>query len=302
MRWNGAKPIGFPHRSNEREIIAGDMTFRKLFMLALAGAASVPALAADAPSQMPAATYADLADLADDAGVVAHVVVKRQTTLPPERAGNVAPGNARLYVEADTVALLSGRTGLPQSVAYLADVPLDARGKVPKLKKRDFLLFARTVPGRPGELQLIGPAAQLAWSPEIEARLKPILAALAAPAAPPRVTGVRDALSVPGNLVGESETQIFLSTASGDPVSLSIVRRPDMAPTWGVSWSEIVDQSAQAPQPNTIGWYRLACFLPAELPARANLARDPQARAQAAADYRLVVQGLGACPRDLTAR
>jgi hypothetical protein len=302
LRWNGAKPIGFPPPSDEREIIAGKMTFRKLFVLSLAAAASASTLAAEAPVRTPAATYADLADLADGAGVVAHVVVKRQTTLPPERAGKVAPGHARLYVQADTVALLSGRTALPTSLAYLVDVPLDARGKVPKLKKRDFLLFARTVPGRPGELQLIRPDAQLAWSPELEAQLRPILTALAGPDAAPRVTGVREALWVPGNLVGESETQVFLSTAGGDPVSLSVVRRPGMAPTWGVSWSEIVDQSAQAPQPNTLEWYRLACFLPAELPARANLARDPQARAQAAADYRLVVQGLGACPRNLTAR
>ncbi|MGN6499927.1 MAG: hypothetical protein ACTHKM_07245 [Tsuneonella sp.] len=247
----------------------------------------------------PAPTYADLVDLADGAGVVAHVVVKRQTTLPPERAADVAPGFARLYVEAATVALLGGRSGLGGSVAYLVDVPLDARGKVPRIKKQDFVLFARAVPGRPGELQLLGRHAQLPWSPALEARLRPVLTALAAPDAPPRVTGVRDALSVPGNLVGESETQIFLSVANGEPVSLNVVRRPDMAPTWGVSWSEIVDQAARPPARDTLEWYRLACFLPPALPAQANLAREPDARAQAAADYRLVLQGLGACPRNL---
>jgi hypothetical protein len=78
------------------------------------------------------------------------------------------------------------------------------------------------------------------------------------------VTGIRDVMSVPGNLAGESETQLFLDTATGDPVSLSVVRRPGMQPTWGVSWSEIVDQSARPPAPQTVAWYR-----PRLLPARA---------------------------------
>ena len=245
-------------------------------------------------------SFADLADLADAAGVVVRVKVKGQAALGPERARNVAPGHVRLYVEAETAALLAGNVPLGQSLRYLVDVPLDARGKVPKLKKREFILFARAVPGRPGELQLVGPSAQLPWSPDSEARLRPVLAQLVAADAPPRVTGVRDALSVEGNLVGESETQIFLSTAGGDPVSLTVVRRPGMAPSWGVSWSEIVDQAARPPRRDTLEWYRLACFLPEQLPASANLSRDGTARSRAAADYRYVLDQLGSCPRYLT--
>jgi hypothetical protein len=75
-----------------------------------------------------------------------------------------------------------------------------------------------------------------------------------------------------------------------------------MAPTWGVSWSEIVDQAARPPARDTLAWYRLACFLPAQLPASANLTRDGAARAPAAADYRYVLDQLGACPRYLTGR
>lgn len=269
-------------------------------LAALLGAVALSAQVASPTPVRP--SFADLADLADAAGVVARVKVKDQAALGPERARNVAPGHVRLYIEAETVALLAGNVPLGQSLRYLVDVPLDARGKPPKLKKREFIVFARAVPSRPGELQLINPTAHLAWSAETEARLRPVLAGLAAADAPPRVTGVRDALSVEGNLVGESETQIFLATAAGDPVSLTVIRRPGMAPTWGVSWSEIVDQAALPPRRDTLEWYRLACFLPPQLPPSANFSRDGEARSRAAGDYRYVLDQLGPCPRSLTQR
>ncbi|WP_202390165.1 hypothetical protein [Tsuneonella aeria] len=271
--------------------------FPALLAVALAGgAAAAPATSA------PAATYADLADLADAADLVVHVRVARQAQVPAERAPGLAPGHARLYIEAQTKALIAGAAPLGESVSYLADVPLDAKGKVPKLKKREFLLFSRAVPGKPDQLQLVGTHAQLPHTPAAEARLRPILSALAGADAPPAITGVRDALAVPGTLAGESETQVFLSTATGDPAALTIVRRPGMAPSWGVSFSEIVDQSARPPVRETLAWYRLACFLPATLPARANLSSDSASRAQAADDYALVMRELGPCPRAFAAQ
>lgn len=255
--------------------------------------------AAPPPPPGPPATYADLAGLADAADLVVQVAVAKQIALPPERATNVAPGYTRLYIEAATRALLAGKAPLGESVRYLVDVPVDAKGKAPKLKKREFLLFARAVPGRPGELQLIGPTAQLPFEPALAGRLRPILTELAAADAAPSVTGVRDALSVPGALVGESETQIFLATANGDPVSLTVVRRPGMEPVWGVSYSEIVDQAAQPPVRDSLAWYRLACFLPAQLPRGANLSQDPASRTRAAEDYAFVLRQLGSCPRTL---
>ena len=250
----------------------------------------------------PLPTYADLATLADGAPLVVRAEIRRQTTIPAERAATLAPGHARLLVEARTGALIAGTTPLGEGLRYLVDVPLDARGKVPKLRKRQVLLFARTVPGRPGELQLVAPAAQLDWSPALEAALRPILAELAAHDAPRRVTGVRDALAVPGNLAGESESQIFLTTEAGAPASLTVLRRPGMAPSWGVSWGEIVDQAAGAPARGTLGWYRLACSLPPRLPAAANLAGDAAARGLAERDFALVIDQLGPCERTLPVR
>jgi hypothetical protein len=263
----------------------------------LAGAGPASAAPRQPPVPAPAATYADLADLAEAAALVALVEVRDQAEVEPERAPGLAPGHARLYLEARTVALLAGRSAVGESLVYLADVPRDAKGKAPKLKKQQFLVFADPVAGRAGALQLVDPSAQVPATPENEQLARTVVAALAAPDAAPAVTGIRDVMSVAGNLSGESETQLFLDTASGQPVSLTVIRRPGMDPTWGVSWSEIVDQSARPPEPQTVAWYRLACFLPAGLPADAFLQQDAGSRRQAEADYRFILEQLGACPR-----
>lgn len=265
---------------------------------ALAATAITAAASASAQALAdPAPTYADLVDLADSTPMVVRARVTDQATVDPARAPGLLPGHARLYIEAQTVALLTGNAPIGQSLRYLVDVPVDAKGKPSKLKKREFLLFAR--PGRrPSEIQLVDARAQLPYTPGLEARLRPVLAQLLAADRPPTVTGVREALSVAGNLAGESETQLFLDTASGEPVSLTIVRRPGRAPQWGVSWSELVDQSARPPAPETLGWYRLACSLPPRLPEEANLTRESASRARAAEDYRFVVQQLGPCQRN----
>ena len=243
-------------------------------------------------------TFADIATYADVADVVAVVQVRRQTLVKPERSPGLKPGHARLYIEARTEALLGGRAALGESLAYLVDVPLTASGKPPKLKKQRFIIFADSVPGRPGELQLSGPNAYFEADEATTSRVRAVVAALSAPDVPPRITAVRDVISVRGNLAGESETQIFLETNGGAPVSISLVRRPGMEPQWGVSWSEIVDQSAAPPVPDTIEWFRLACFLPAEIPPSAHLQSDRAARYQASADYRFVLDQLGSCQRN----
>jgi hypothetical protein len=246
------------------------------------------------------ATYADLATLSDQSELVIRAQIRRQTALKPDRAPGLAPGFARLYMEARTVALISGRSAVGQNLAYLVDVPLDARGRPPRFKGREMVLFANRVPGRAGELQLVNEAGQLDYSPALEERLRPILTELLAPKAPPRITGINDALAVPGTLVGESETQIFLATTNRAPASITILRRPGQRPEWGVSWGEIIDSAARPPQRDTIGWFRLACSLPAQLPSNANLARDANARRLATADYAMVLEQLGPCERHIT--
>ncbi len=250
------------------------------------------------PAQM--ATYADLTSLAERSDLVIRAEIRRQIEVEPERSPGLAPGFVRLYIEARTISLIAGNSAVGESLAYLVDMPRTDRGRAPRLKDREFLLFADAVPGRPGSIQLTGKNAQLDYSPGLEARLRPILTGLLAADAPPMVTGISDALAVQGTLAGESETQIFLETADRSPVSITILRRPGQRPVWGVSWGEIIDSSARAPQRDTLRWYRLACALPARLPSSANLAREPEARRLAESDYAIVIEELGPCERAIT--
>ena len=266
--------------------------------LALALAGPPAARAQDVPAALPAPTYADLADLANGATLVVKAKIRRQSALDAAQSPFLRQGWVRLYLEADTEALLTGKAPIGESLRYLADVPLGPNGKAPNLKQQDVLLFALPVPGRTDELQLVTNEAQVLATPQVEAQARAIVGEFAAPDAPPQITGVRDVFSVAGNLAGESETQIFLQTEKDQPVSLSVIRRPGMMPEWGVSWTDLVDEAAHPPQPDTLAWYRLACFLPAQLPAKANVGDTGDNQARAAQDYALVIEQLGACPRN----
>ncbi|MEO6094090.1 MAG: hypothetical protein ABIT04_06975 [Novosphingobium sp.] len=267
------------------------------FSPAAAGAQPEPFRSAP-PSMTAGPTYADLADLAESAPLVIRAKVRRLVRVEDARSPGLRPGRGRFYVEALTRALLTGAAPLGERLAFLADLPLDARGRPPAITKQDVLLFARRVPGRPGELALVAPDALLLWDAATEARLRPILTALLAPDVPARITGVRELIQVPGNLVGEGATQIFLSTADGTAASLTVERRQDRPPRWGASFSELTAEIGNPPARETLAWYRLACFLPRSAPPSANLSDSAQARAQAEADYRMILSDLGNCQRN----
>ncbi|WP_428332890.1 hypothetical protein [Novosphingobium sp.] len=246
-------------------------------------------------------TYADMVDLALASPVVVKATVRRQTRLEPSDSPGLAPGFVRLYIEADTNAVLVGPV-LGESLRFLADIRIAANGKIPRLNKTQVLLFGNAVPGKPGELQLSAADTMFAWSPALETRTRAILTELIAPDAPPRIMALREALHVPGNLVGEGESQFFFTTqganGSAPPVSISVVRRPGEPTRWGVSFSEIVDQSAQPPRRDTLAWYRLACALPPVMPARAAISSDETDRRIATEDYALILRDLGPCRRN----
>jgi hypothetical protein len=228
--------------------------------------------------------------------VAAHVRLKRAVALKPAQAGNVPAGRTRFYVVADVVALIRGTQGLPAEISYLADIP-NVGGKPPKpRKKSEYIVLARPVPEKAGELQLVSPDAQLAFTPERAAMIRSIMREAAAPEAAPRITGIGRAFHTPGTVPGESETQIFLQTADGRPVSLSILRRPGAAPQWAVALSEVTDDAAAPPAAGSLLWYRLACSLPPALPAQ-SFADAPEHAAALRADYRVVTDGLGRCLR-----
>lgn len=240
-------------------------------------------------------SYASVAKLVLGAPVVLDATVRSADRVKDSEAPGLTPGRARFYIVADVGALIRGTGAIPAQVSFLADIPLDAKGKPAKLKKARLILFARGIPGHPDQIQLTGIDSQRNWTPELDARVRGITREVLAADAPPAVTGIGNAFHVPGSLPGEGETQIFLTTATDTPVSLQILRRPGEQTRWSVSLGEIVDESAGAPARDTLLWYRLACGLPKQLPDSSVEGEDPANARNAREDYRLVIRDLGAC-------
>lgn len=240
-------------------------------------------------------SYADVADLAAPATMIAAARIRTLTPLPPESPAAAPAGLQRYYAEADVTALIRGPDVVAPRIAFLIDLAAgrDARRA---LLKKSVLLFGNAGTG-PAQFQLLSSQSFLPWTPAVDAQVRGVATELARADAPPPIARVGDAFHVEGTVAGESETQIFLTTAKGEPVSLSIVRRPDIAPKFGVALGEIVDEAATLPPRDSLLWYRLACQLPANLPARSVAKLEGADADGARADYRAFMEGLGACPR-----
>lgn len=272
------------------------------------GISSVSAMQAPTPVATPSPySYADIADLATIAPMAIHARIYKTAALKPEQAPGLKAGQARLYVEADVVGLIRGQGPLAARINYLVDLPLDAKGKAPKLRKRTpVLIFARPVAGTAAgtnstaSVRLVAPDAQLPWDPATDARLRAILTELVKPGAPPAITGIANGFHVPGTLPGEGETQLFLDTRTGEPVSLTILTAADGTRRWAAAFGEIVDGSAAVPARDTLAWYRLACGLPRTLPLAKLGGTAPEDRKKAASDYGVVLGALGECTRTRT--
>ena len=267
--------------------------------LAVAGFAAFPSQTAQivAESGQPIPPYAQVVDRVLGAPAIIDATIREASRLKPAESVGIRPGFVRFYIVADVGALIRGPSALASRISYLADVPLDARGKAPKLKKVRVLLFARPVAGRAGEVQLTTLDGQRLWSPALDTLTRSIAREVVAADAPPAIVGLGNAFHVAGSLPGEGETQIFLNTADSRPVSLSVLRRPGEQPRWAVALSEIVDDAAQAPARDTLLWYRLACGLPPALPDRSIASMDPGDAAVAREDYAFVLTALGPCRR-----
>ena len=282
------------------------MTFALIVAaLAATGRPATAQPAGSSPAALPAKpgirafSYADLADLALSAHVVTGVTVVKAERLKGDLAPGLSPQNARFLVQADTGMLLRGADGLPGSISYIVDMPLEANGKAPKIKKARFILFADRVPQRPSELRLTSPYSQLDWTQSTESVLRTLLTEATAPNAPPFVTGIGNAFYVAGAIPGESESQVFLTTPDNRPISLSILRRPGEQPTWSVALGDMVDDSARAPARDSLLWYRLACFLPPRLPGRSIAALAASDADAVRKDYQFVLTQLGPCGRSI---
>ncbi len=240
-------------------------------------------------------SYAQLVSLSLDGDIVLDATIRSAARIPPAEATGLAPGHVRFYVTVDVGALIRANGPLPARVGYLVDVPFDPRGRAPNLKRQRVIAFARAVAGRPDQIQLLTPDAQFAWSPALDQRVRGVVRDVLATDAPPAVTGVGNAFHVPGTLPGEGETQIFLKTADGNPVSLLVLRRPGEAKRWALSLGDIIDEAGGAPQRDTLAWYRLACGLPDALPEGSLQAQEDDNATIAREDYAFVREQLGPC-------
>lgn len=232
-----------------------------------------------------AQSYASLAKAFADAPIVARVKVTSAQEIKP----SPAPDKVRYFATTAVTALIRAPSPQPPAFKLLADLPLDSRGKRPKVNKAEWLIAARPAGA---DVQLVAPP--VAWTADNEARVRAIVAAVSAPGAPGTVRRVSGAFYSPGNVPGESETQIFIDYVNGTKGSLSVLRRPNIEPAWHASFGEVASESPP-PAKDTLGWYRLACGLPKTLPEAALGDLDAAGRSAAVADYAFILTQLGAC-------
>lgn len=243
-------------------------------------------------------SWTDLADLALAAPVVLVGQISEVDRLPRKETPGLPANEVRALVQADLSAALRSPSVLPRGAAWLWQGPADARGRPPFGKETPVLVFARPLSGgaRPEvqALQLVSADAQVPWSAQAEADVRAILQAARQPgAAGLMVTGVRDAFHSEGDVPGASESQFFLRTEGGRPISLVVRRMPDAQPQVLAASGDLVDGAAPV-APQTLLWRALACGLPANLP-------DAFAgQAALAADYALALGSLGPCGRRLS--
>lgn len=229
--------------------------------------------------------YATLAKAFADAPLIARVKVSSSQEIKPPPS----PDKVRYFLSTAVVSLIRAPSPQPPTLALLADLPLDSRGKRPKVNKTEWLIAARPVDGK---VQLVAPP--VAWTADNEMRVRGIVGDATAAGAPGAVRRISGAFYSPGNVPGESETQIFVDYTNGTKGSLSVLRRPGVAAAWHASVGEVASDSPP-PAKDTFGWYRLACGLPRMLPEAALGELDESARTAARTDYQFVINQLGAC-------
>lgn len=255
----------------------------------------LPASASSAPAQP--LSWTDWADLALASPVVLVGVVEKVDRLSRRDAPDVPPAEVRALVQLKTQTVLKAPAVMPEGAAWLWQGRADARGKAPFTRQDQVLGFAQPLSGgaRPEvqALQLVSAAAQQPWSAEAEGKVRAILQEAQRPgAAGLMVTGINDAFRSEGDIPGVSESQFFLQTQGGRPVTLVVRHEPGKPADVLAGAGDLVDR-AQPVRPETLLWRGLACGLPDTLPpALAD-------REGLAADYAVAKASIGPCGRTI---
>jgi hypothetical protein len=269
--------------------------------IAIVFAVAAPAMAqriipaATESASIPVPPYPEVAELVDEAPLVIDATVRSAARLHGADAAGAPAGTARLLMTVDVRSLIRGDSPLPARVSYLWLAPLDARGRVPALRKTRVLLFARAVATAGNQVQLVRRDGQRPWSAGLDTLVRAVVKEEVAKDAPPSITGVGHAFHAPGTLPGEGTTQVFLQTADHRPISLTIERSAIGDRHWSLALGDIVGAGAPPPAHNTLLWFRHACVLPGTLPASATSDIGADDATAAAADYGYVIEQLGPC-------
>ncbi|WP_164156133.1 hypothetical protein [Sandarakinorhabdus rubra] len=251
------------------------------------GAQAQPAaLVTASPDRL--ASFADVAELTLASPVIVRATITRAAALSRKAAPDVAPGRARLLVTVAVSNPLLAPAALPASLVFAWDAPLDSRGKPPKVTGMEVLAFL-AAPGAGGATRLISRRAVQPWDEALADTVRRV-AREARSSDVPDVRGVTSGFRDVGTVAGESESQFFLATTDDRPAVLVVQNRPGEARRVAVARGDIIDESAQPVQPGTLLWYRLACSLPARLPAAAG-GNDPAL----ARDWQTAIASLGPC-------
>ena len=244
-------------------------------------------------------SYADVADMVTLSDLVIVARIKKLKGVRSESGKATEKEKRYLLANARVDSLIRGDKGVPPIVDFLAVQNDGTDGSPFRLRKGEkVIIFARNG-SKPGEVQLVSRYSVMPMTEELDIMSRAIATEAARVGAPPRILSVGDAFHIAGTIAGEGETQIFLKTETGAPVSLSIIHRPGQPARWGVSLGEIIDDTAVPPKRNTLLWYRLACGLPDSLPYAATADLAPSDAKAAARDYGFVLESLGSCGRTL---
>lgn len=240
-------------------------------------------------------SWTDWADLALASPIVLVGAVEKVDRLSRRDAPDVPASDVRALVQVKTQSVLKAPSVMPEGAAWLWQGRADAKGKAPFAREEVVLAFARPLSGgaRPEvqALQLVSPSAQQPWSAEAEGKLRSVLREAQTPGATGlMVTGISDAFRSEGDVPGTSESQFFLKTEGGRPVTVVVRHEPGREAEVLAGAGDLVDR-AQPIRRETLLWRGLACGLPAELPATF------ADRAGLAVDYAVAIKSIGACGR-----
>ena len=263
-----------------------------ILAIALPSAAS-PAAALPAAPASPPLAHADLADLTLAAPVIVRATITGTERIADKASPGLKPGRARLLITAAVDAAIVAPGAIPASLSWLWEAPTDARGKPPKPKGSAIIAWI-AMPAADGKTRLVSGRAQQPLDPAIEARTR-TLATEARTGTVPIITGVANGFRAEGTVPGESESQFFITAADGKGLTMVVTTRPGQARRIAMARGDVIDESAMVVKPDTLLRYRLACFLPAQLPMAAGGA-DPAL----AGDWRAAIAALGSCGRTTT--